>query len=96
MDSDCLAFPSAVCDTSRKVCIPASPGLDAAAGAQVSTNDAGPDGATACQAQNGCFACPPSSDYEFLSACSDAICVPFDNRGRLANLNEDGSLKPLP
>jgi hypothetical protein len=31
-----------------------------------------------------------------LNHCTDATCVPFDNKARLPKLNADGSLPPRP
>jgi hypothetical protein len=45
---------------------------------------------------SGCYRCLPHSTVEFLNACSDRSCVPFDNASRLLNLSADGKLKPLP
>jgi hypothetical protein len=38
----------------------------------------------------------PEAGVDFLNACSDASCVPFDNASRLDNLDDAGKLKPLP
>jgi len=53
------------------------------------------DAVLVCQIPGGCFRCTPSTNSEFLTACTDSTCIPFDN-GRLTNLNSDGTLKPLP
>jgi hypothetical protein len=45
-----------------------------------------------CTTDAGCFACEPSSLVDFLNACTEGQCAPFDN-GRLP-LYEPG--KPLP
>jgi hypothetical protein len=96
-DADCVSFGNAVCDTPRGVCVRAPPGPDAAVTWDGGTADFARDsGLAPCQSPSGCFACSPTSDLEFFSACTDATCVPFDNRARLKNLAEDGSLKPLP
>ena len=99
-DLECGAFGQAVCDTSGGVCAPGSLSVDA--GAESAARGQGSDAAVPgqdsapCQGPNGCFACAPASDHQFLSACSDSVCIPFDNRSRLKNLADDGSLKPLP
>ena len=44
---------------------------------------------------HACFSCPPTAHSEFLNACTDASCVPFDTK-RLTKLGPDGKLPPLP
>jgi len=43
-----------------------------------------------------CFSCAPSATPQFENACTNATCVPFDNKQRLTNLTPDGGLPPLP
>jgi hypothetical protein len=94
-DEDCARFGDSVCDVEGLVCVPRPPRADAAA-TPATTADAAADAAVdSCVGTNGCFACAPHSDLEYLNACSDGRCLPFDNR-RLRNLNADGTLKPLP
>jgi hypothetical protein len=42
-----------------------------------------------------CYPCAPSSQAQFLNACTSASCVPFDAT-RLTHLSPDGGLPPLP
>jgi hypothetical protein len=42
-----------------------------------------------------CYPCAPSSQAQFLNACTSAACVPFDAT-RLTLLLPDGGLPPLP
>ena len=42
-----------------------------------------------------CYPCAPSSQAQFLNACTSATCVPFDAT-RLTHLLPDGGLPPLP
>ncbi len=42
-----------------------------------------------------CWACAPESRLEFLNACTNATCVPFD-KARVTKLLPDGSLPPVP
>jgi len=42
-----------------------------------------------------CFGCAPKTAGDFLNACSDATCSPFDDK-RLTKLTPDGGLPPLP
>jgi hypothetical protein len=49
-----------------------------------------------CRGPAGCYRCPPITDLEYENACTNAICVPFDNRARLKHLPPDGGLTPLP
>lgn len=43
----------------------------------------------------GCFQCTPTTDEDFLNACTDGTCVAFDNAARLPLYN-GGNLPPLP
>jgi hypothetical protein len=47
--------------------------------------------------QNGmpCFGCPPVSREEFLNACTNASCVPFDP-ARVTKLAPGAPLPPIP
>lgn len=49
-----------------------------------------------CRTPEGCAACPEAPGAKLSNACSDVVCVPFDNRTRLTNLDSRGELKPLP
>ena len=42
-----------------------------------------------------CFACAPETRVEFLNACTNATCVPFD-KARVTKLPPGGSLPPVP
>jgi hypothetical protein len=54
-------------------------------------NDQGGDGGT------GDGACPtPTTNTEFLNACTNAQCFPFDDKVRVTKLGPDGSLPPVP
>lgn len=54
-------------------------------------------GADACEGPGGCFDCAPKQPLEFLNACTDATCAPFENtKKRLPLLNDDGTRPPLP
>lgn len=55
----------------------------------------GGTGTVNCDGPNGCFDCPPKKTVEFLNACTDAQCTPFDNAARLPLYN-GGNLPPLP
>lgn len=54
--------------------------------------DAGPD----CTGDDGCYSCEPTEEIQLLNACNEVGCLPFDNAARIARLNPDGSLPPLP
>jgi hypothetical protein len=89
-NADCARFGDSICDADRQVCTPRPV-------AMMNTGDAGPgtEAGRSCTGKNGCFACAPRTDPDFFNGCTDARCVPFDNR-RLRNLTPDGMLKPLP
>lgn len=42
-----------------------------------------------------CFQCEPETNAEFLDACTDSQCVPYDN-SKLSMLLPDGKVPPLP
>jgi hypothetical protein len=46
-------------------------------------------------ADRPCWACAPESRLEFLNACTNATCVPFD-QARVTKLSPDGTLPPVP
>jgi hypothetical protein len=100
--ADCTRFGDSVCDEDQLICVPRPPSAptDAAApGIDAAGTDAGApaDGAqAACQGTNGCYSCAPANDVQYLNACTEQRCFPFDNRARLQNLASDGTLKPLP
>jgi len=58
--------------------------------------DAGAPDAGSCLGTGGCWSCAPTTQVQFLNACTGAGCSPFDNRARLPLLNPDGTLPPLP
>jgi hypothetical protein len=43
-----------------------------------------------------CYRCAPTTQVQFLNACTSGTCVAFDDSQRLANLLPDGALPPLP
>jgi hypothetical protein len=51
---------------------------------------------TSCEGPDGCWACAPENQEQFLNACTDAECVPYDNAQLEGLLLEDGSLPPVP
>ena len=94
-DADCSGFADAVCDTAGGVCVarevagPSSTGTGGGGGGSGSTS-------TGCDGPDGCFACEPDSQVEFLNACTDAACIPYDNGQLEGLLLEDGSVPPVP
>jgi hypothetical protein len=90
--ADCARFGDSICDPDQQLCVPKPVSM-------TTLGDAGPgaagDAGASCTGKNGCFACAPKADPDFFNGCTDARCVPFDNR-RLRNLTPDGMLKPLP
>lgn len=83
-DEDCSGFVNATCDVAGGVCV-----------ARVTTTS-GSTGSAACAGADGCFACPPTTTEEFLNACTDVGCLPFDNTQLQGLLLEDGSVPPVP
>jgi hypothetical protein len=43
-----------------------------------------------------CYPCVPKVTAQFLNACTNAACVPFDDSKRVTHLLADGGLPPLP
>jgi hypothetical protein len=61
--------------------------VDAAGGADASCTN---------EAAGNCYSCTPKTSTQFLTACTSAACVPFDDSTRLTNLTSTGELPPLP
>jgi hypothetical protein len=57
--------------------------------------DADDSDAVDCTGENECFSCEPVQLTDFLNACTDGTCFPFDNVARLPRFN-NGDLPPLP
>jgi hypothetical protein len=60
--------------------------------------DAGTDAAPtdpSCREPNGCFKCEPAHLDDFLNACTDRQCTPFDNT-RLPLFDPSKPLPPVP
>jgi hypothetical protein len=56
-------------------------------------------GAAQCNANlagGECYPCKPATDPQFLNACTDSTCVPFDDKARVSKLPLDGALPPVP
>jgi hypothetical protein len=91
-NADCSRFGDSICDPDQQLCVPRPVTTKTLGDAgPAATAEAGPG----CSGKNGCFACAPKADPDFFNGCTDARCLPFDNR-RLRNLTPDGMLKPLP
>jgi hypothetical protein len=60
----------------------------------------GGDGATeaSCNVDlaTTCYACTPQSTDQYLNACTEAQCLPFDRTRILPLLTADGGLPPIP
>lgn len=85
-DADCSGFGDAVCDVARGVCVP---------GGGTGTGTGGGAGG-GCIGDNGCYACAPARQADFLNACTASECVPYDNGQLQGLLQEDGSVPPVP
>jgi hypothetical protein len=86
-DGDCAPFSGSVCDPGLHVCVARNGG-----GGAGGTPDAGGGSGGG----GGCYAGTPSSNAQFLNACTTVTCQPFDNRTRLTRLTADGGLPPIP
>jgi len=60
--------------------------------------EAAADGTAGCDVDltTQCYACAPTEMPQFLNACTNAACVPFDDVKRLTHLLPKGGLPPLP
>lgn len=103
-DDDCKSFEGGICDVEAGVCVArvistGATTTDASSSAGSGAGGAGGSGGssgTGCVGEDGCFACEPESQAEFLNHCTDAQCVPYDNSQIADLLDEDGSVPPLP
>jgi hypothetical protein len=92
-DEDCAGFEGAVCDGGA--CVPrdaATTSTGPGSGASSSASS----GTGGCEGDDGCFACEPTKQAEFLNACTNAACVPYDNAQLEGLLLPDGSVPPVP
>ncbi len=58
-----------------------------------------PDSVARCADSNAggqCYACAPQTNTQYLNACTEASCVPFDDTKRVKNLPLDGNLPLVP
>jgi hypothetical protein len=85
-NEDCAGFGDATCEISSGICV----------GNATSTSTSGSTGSAACAGPDGCFACEPTKTEEFLNACTDVGCVPYDNGQLQGLLLEGGSVPPVP
>lgn len=99
----CLVLASAACslvvDKNATQCVRdedcrVAPFTTCAASVCVDPKAQGMSGNGSCTGNSGCYRCAPQNNVQFLNACTDRSCVPFDN-ARLRNLAADGKLKPL-
>ncbi len=84
VDSDCSGFGDAICDVAGGVCVARG------------TTSTGPGGGADCAGPDGCYACAPEKQEEFLNACTDVDCVPYDNTPLEGLLNPDGTVPAVP
>ena len=74
----------------------ASSGSSTSSSAASGTGGGGTGGAPPnCDGPNGCYSCPPKTGNQFLNACTNSQCSPFDNVARLPLYN-NGNLPPIP
>ncbi len=50
----------------------------------------------ACFGPDQCFKCEPVQLVDFLNACTDGKCIPFDNAARLPLFKAGEPLPPVP
>ena len=58
--------------------------------------DAASDVDPGCLSAAGCFTCEPVNLPDFLNACSEGQCAPFDNVARLPLFEQGKPLPPVP
>jgi hypothetical protein len=90
---DCARFAGTICNVVRHLCV-ANRTDDGGPGSDGAVDDPA-DAAETTGCAAGTTNSPPPG-FELLNACTDATCLPFDNRQRLRNLSRDGVLPPLP
>lgn len=49
-----------------------------------------------CVGDAGCYLCEPQHLTDFLNACTDGECIPFDNAARLPLYKAGEALPPVP
>lgn len=91
-----LALVIAACSSSGSEATPTRPPRP-----PETTDDAGTDAEAGpvdpgCAGPDGCYKCEPAKPLEFLNACTDRTCVPFDNKARLPLLEDGKPLPPVP
>jgi hypothetical protein len=72
---------------------PGTGGANSTGGAAGAAGAAGSGGN--CTGTDGCYSCTPTTNDQFLNACTTADCAPFDN-STLSMLGPSGQLPPLP
>lgn len=92
-----LALVVAACSSSGAEATPTRPVRppEATEDAGGTTTDSGPVD-PGCAGPDGCYKCEPAKPIEFLNACTDRTCVPFDNKARLPLLEDGKPLPPVP
>lgn len=96
-DEDCTGFDGATCE--EGVCVPresTSGSTGGSTSASTSASSTTSTGTGGCEGPDGCFSCEPTTQVEYLNACTDAECVPYDNAQLEGLLLEDGSVPPVP
>lgn len=92
-----LIVIASACSSSSEEAAPSRPPVPV-----VPENDAGttPEGGTdvdaGCVGPNGCYACEPVQELDYLNACTDGQCTPFDNAARLPLYKAGQALPPIP
>jgi hypothetical protein len=97
-DDDCTSNTDCAAKGANLVCVDHFCVLPDGADGGPSAGDAGGscDGASFDPHVTSCFACPASTNLEFLNACSGSMCEPFDDSKRLTKVYADGGFPPVP
>lgn len=98
-DGDCSQFADAVCDLGGHVCVAKSGATSSATtsgSTSVTASSSSGAGGGSCEGDAGCWNCVPKTTVQFLNACTNAACKPFDDAARCKNLTADGGLPPIP
>ncbi|AKV01480.1 hypothetical protein AKJ09_08143 [Labilithrix luteola] len=85
------------CSSSSEEAAPSRPPhqtTPAPAEAGTSEDAAPPD--PSCLGDAGCYLCEPKQLPDFLNACTDGECIPFDNSARLPLYKAGEALPPVP
>ena len=88
---------SSACSSSNEEATPSRPPVPVVSTDDAgTTTDGGPEVDAGCIGPNGCYACAPVQELDYLNACTDGQCTPFDNAARLPLYKAGQPLPAIP